>query len=227
VVAARSPNHEPQFAPPMKMVQRPVPARSRGFTLIEMLVVISIIALLAALTMGGYTYAVNGSREKTTRGTFEAVKTALESYQAEFGEYPEAANPGQIMEFAAGKSYNVGGAACLYQALSGDGFDQIKGVGSAAEGDATATSDGQISGTDEVSHVMLKEMPPSMWMRKNKIYVLIDGFSRPFQYVKATAVAAGDDPITINSTYDLWSYAFDQVNISMKSTDAKDNPKVR
>jgi len=188
-----------------------------------MLVVISIIALLAAMTMGGYTYALNGSKEKTTRGTFESVRTGLDHYQIEFGEFPEPANPQQQAEFGLGKSYNVGGAACLYQALSGDGFNEIKGVTSSGEG-ASATSDGRISGTEEISHVMIKEMPQTMWMRKGEKYVLIDGFSRPFQYIKATTTAAGSEPTTINSTYDLWSYSMDQVNINKQSIDTLQSP---
>ncbi|MGV3661158.1 MAG: type II secretion system protein [Prosthecobacter sp.] len=213
----------PNFAPTMKMAHHPV--RSRGFTLIEMLVVISIIAMLAALTMGGYTYAMNGSKEKTTRGTFEAVKTALENYLSEFGEYPEPANEDQQVEFTLGKSYNIGGAACLYQAVSGDGFDQLKGVTSSGAEEASPSSDGKISGTEEVSHVMLKELPPTMWMKKGEFYILIDGFARPFQYIKAAPATAGNEPTTINSTYDLWSYSFDQVNIGKKSIDTLETPK--
>lgn len=209
----------------MKMA--PPSVRSQGFTLIEMLVVISIIALLAALTMGGYTYALNGSREKTTRGTFESVKSALETYHVEHGEYPEPATPEQQAEFGQGKSYNIGGAACLYQAVSGDGFDQIKGVTSAGSGDASPASDGAISGTDEVANVMIKDMPTSMFMRKGEQYILIDGFARPFQYIKATKSAAGqDEPTTINAgTYDLWSYSMDQTNIGMRSVDTLKSQK--
>lgn len=218
-------NPNPNLVLTMKMDHPPVRSRSRGFTLIEMLIVITIIALLAALTMGGYTYAMNGSKEKTTRGTFEAVKTALESYQTEHGEYPEPANAEQRAEFGLGKSYDVGGAACLYQALSGDGYDQIKGVSSSGSGEASATSDGRISGTDEIGNMMMKDMPPSMFMRKGEQYILIDGFSHPFQYIKAT-VRADEDPVTINSTYDLWSYSMDQLNITKKSIDTQQSPQI-
>lgn len=222
----------------MKTARQPVRSHASAFTLVEMLVVIAIIALLAALTMGGYTYAVRGSREKTTRGTFEAVRTALDNYQTEFGEYPEPASVDKTIEFLPNKSYNVGGAACLYQALSGDGFDQIKGVNAPSGGndDAKATSDGKVQGDTEVRSMMMKEMPQSMWMNKNGIYVLIDGFARPFQYIKAGTTStsgtggggsgSGGQATTINSTYDLWSYSHDEMNTTKKSIDALKDPKL-
>ncbi len=210
------------------------PARAGGFTLVEMLVVVAIIAILAALTMGGYTYAMRGSKEKTTRGTFEAVKTALETYSTEFGEYPEPAKPSQFIEFLPGKNYDIGGALCLYQALSGDGFDQLKGVTASGQ-DAKGPSDGKIEGTEEIKNNVLKEMPQSMWMRKDNMFILVDGFSRPFQYIKAvvapkTPPAGGGDgeseATTINSTYDLWSYSMDETNTMKKSVDTIKDPKI-
>lgn len=201
--------------------------RTRGFTLVEMLIVITIIAMLAAMTMGGYTYAMRGSREKTTRGTFEAVMSALDTYNSEFGEFPEPAGSDQMVDFL-GKSYDTSGAACLYQALSGDGYDAIKGV-SSASGEDSAASDGKVEGDAEVKNITLKEMPQSMFMKKNNIYILIDGFSRPFQYIKAptaTAGAGGDEAVTINSTYDLWSYNHDDTNTTVKSIDTVSEPKL-
>lgn len=202
---------------------------SRAFTLVEMLVVISIIALLAALTMGGYTYAMRSSKRRTTTGTFEAINLALERYNTEFGEYPEAAGEGQLVEFLTGKSYDISGAACLYQALTGDGYDQIKGVASNAGSDESpAQSDGKTEGTSEIQKMMLVETPRTIWTVKNGQYIIIDGFGRPFQYIKAaTPEAVGETPeaITINSTYDLWSYSEDEVNTTLKSIDTLEKPK--
>lgn len=203
----------------------------RGFTLVEMLIVITIIALLAGLTMGAYTYAMRSSKRRLTAGTFEATKSALENYNTEFGEYPEPANVGQMVEIIPGKSYDTGGAACLYQALSGDGFDQIKGV-SGTGGETSGASDGKTEG-DEVKNITLKEMPQSMYIRRDSTFMLVDGFGRPFQYIKASPPSTttggtgnDEDVVTINSTYDLWSYAEDEVNTQKKSSDALEDPTI-
>ena len=221
----------------MKTVFQPAPrTRAFGFTLVEMLIVVAIIALLAAMTLGGYSFAMRGSRERTTRGTFESIKTALENYQSEFGEYPEPATTDKVIEIIPGKAYNVGGAACLYQALRGDGFDQIKGVSAPAGADASSASDGKVEGDSEVKNMMMKEMPQTMWTKKGNFFIIIDAFGRPFQYVKAGTATTGTggaggasgsgDPTTINSTYDLWSYSYDEMNTTKKSVDTLKDPKL-
>jgi prepilin-type N-terminal cleavage/methylation domain-containing protein len=200
---------------------------SRAFTLVEMLIVLSIIALLAGLTMGAYTYAMRSSKRRVTTGTFEAIKLALERYNAEFGEYPEPAEGGQTVDFPPGRAYDVSGAACLYQALTGDGFDQLKGVqADPSSEDAPAQSDGKTEGQGEITKKMMAEVPQTIWTVKNSRYIIIDGFGKPFQYIKAaTPEAVGETPeaTTINSTYDLWSYSEDEVNTDMKSIETLDN----
>lgn len=198
---------------------------SRAFTLVEMLIVVSIIALLAALTMGGYTYAMRSSKRRVTTGTFEAIKLSLERYNSEFGEYPEPSGDAQMVEIIPGKSYDTSGAACLYQALTGDGYDQIKGADTSASDESPAQSDGKTEGTAEIEKMMLVEVPRTIWTVKNSQYIIIDGFGRPFQYIKAAlpeAVGETPEAITINSTYDLWSYSEDEVNTTMKSIETLD-----
>lgn len=220
-------------------LNRPDFRRSTAFTLVEMLIVLSIIALLAGLTLGGYTYAMRSSKRKLTTGTFEAVKSALEDYRTEFGEYPEPATTGTMMEFLPGKAYDASGAICLYQALTGDGFDQIKGV-TGGDSQTTGTSDGKTEGA-ELKNLIMKEMPQTMWRRMGQSFVLVDGFGRPFQYIKAAAPAAGggssgggggsggnssSQATTVNSTYDLWSYGEDELNIGKKSVETLENPSL-
>lgn len=213
-------------------------SRTRAFTLVEMLIVVTIISLLAALTMGGYTYAMRSSKRRLTTGTFEAIKLALERYNTEFGEYPQPANSNQMVQFPPGlATYDTSGAACLYQALTGDGYDQIKGVsGDSAGGGSGGTSDGKVEGVAELKNKMFVEIPQTIYTRKGTTFILIDGFGHPFQYLKAaipttTTTGAGNGgnppaPTTINTTYDLWSYSEDEVNTTKQSINTLTDPTV-
>jgi prepilin-type N-terminal cleavage/methylation domain-containing protein len=157
---------------------------SRAFTLVEMLIVITIIAILAALTMGGYTYAMRSSKRRVTTGTFEAIKLALDRYNTELGSILKQQKR-HNSPVPPGLNYDISGAACLYQALTGDGFDQIKGVAnSSGSSSAAAASDGKIEGAAELKNSMLPDAPQTIWTKKNANYIIIDGFGHPFQYVK-------------------------------------------
>jgi len=61
---------------------------SRGFTIVELLVVISIIALLASLTVGLSSVASRKSKESRMKGELDKLVTAVESYHAAIGSYP-------------------------------------------------------------------------------------------------------------------------------------------
>jgi hypothetical protein len=73
-----------------------------------------------------------------------------------------------------------------------------------------------------------------MWSRRGSTFFLIDAFGRPFQYIKAAVPsttpggAGGGDTqaTTINSTYDLWSYAEDDVNINKTSVESLEAAQV-
>jgi prepilin-type N-terminal cleavage/methylation domain-containing protein len=219
----------------MKSTRFAFHSRARAFTLAEMLIVITLIAMLAALTLGGYTYAMRSSKRRLSTGTFEAIKLALERYNSEFGEYPQPKGSNLMVNFPPGQTvYDVSGAACLYQALTGDGYDQINGVtgaSGAGGGGSGGTSDGKVEGTAEIKNKMLVEIPPAIFTSKGGTYLLIDGFGHPFQYAKAalpTLTAGGTattpTPTTINSTYDLWSYLEDEQNTSKKSLDTASDP---
>ena len=209
--------------------------RAAGFTLAEMMIVISIIVILAALTIGGYNYAMRGSKRRTTEATLTAVESSLERYFDKFGEYPEPVSADEMIEVMPKKSYRIGGAKCLYQALRGDGFDAILGAGNSAAsgGGGGGASDGNFD-ESEIPNVLFKDMPNTMWRRvNNQHFMIVDGFSRPFQYIKAapqntTPAASGGgnsnaQATTINTTYDLWSYGDDEVNILARSIETVQN----
>jgi general secretion pathway protein G len=62
--------------------------RSPGFTLIEMMVVMVIIALIAALVGPRVMKHLGSSKEKTTLVQIEQLSAALESFKLEVGRYP-------------------------------------------------------------------------------------------------------------------------------------------
>lgn len=60
----------------------------RGFTLIEMIVVIAIIAVLAALVAPNVFQNVGDARRNAARSQIEMLGLALESYRLDNGSYP-------------------------------------------------------------------------------------------------------------------------------------------
>ncbi len=185
------------------------PRSARGFTLIELMVVIAIMAMLAAFTLMGFRYANNAAKRNLTMSFKTAIEGGLERYFTDNGEYPEPDDSIQMAEFN-GKNYPTGGALMLYQALSGDGSDEIK---TAAGG--TKPSDGQWT-TAEVGEMKMNEMPRELWKRTSNGYIVVDGYGHPFQYTKGpVATRPGAAPaasVSINNTYDLWSFGEDESN---------------
>lgn len=78
-----------------------------GFTLIEILVVITIITLLATVGISSYTTLTRQSFDSRRKADLEEVRAALEMYKSNNGVYPTAAEivQGSIFEDASGKVY--------------------------------------------------------------------------------------------------------------------------
>jgi general secretion pathway protein G len=60
----------------------------KGFTLIEMLVVITIIVILAGLSMGGYSFVIQKQANSQAKIQISLLSKALEEYKLDNGEYP-------------------------------------------------------------------------------------------------------------------------------------------
>lgn len=74
-----------------------------GFTLIEVLVVIAVVAILAAITLGISSGARDKAAQDRARSELAVLSTALERYRAVYGAYPQVEQ----------------NDTTLYQALSG------------------------------------------------------------------------------------------------------------
>ena len=67
----------------------------QGFTIIELLVVITIIAILAGLTLNVAGYIQKKGAWSRTETEIAALSAALESYKADYGSYPTGTNTAQ------------------------------------------------------------------------------------------------------------------------------------
>jgi general secretion pathway protein G len=63
--------------------------RSRGFTLIEMLVVMTLIALLLTLAIPRYFAALDNGRQSVQRQNLATIRDALDKFFGDQGKYPE------------------------------------------------------------------------------------------------------------------------------------------
>ena len=186
-------------------------ARRQGFTLIELMVVITIIAILAAMSIGVFTFAQQKAHRDITTTWSTMLVQALGQYNEKFGEFPDSVNQNSSTTLGqsttiAGATYDIDGALVLYQAITGDGTDQLL-LGSTVKG---TTSDGTIT-ADEAKNAIVTDLPKQMTMKvttgSGDSYIIVDGFSRPFQYFKGKAADGSNTPVTVNPKYDLWSYA--------------------
>ena len=64
--------------------------KQRGFTLIELIVVLAIIALLASLVAPRYNHAVDNAREASLRTSLNVMRDAIDKFTADKGHYPES-----------------------------------------------------------------------------------------------------------------------------------------
>lgn len=69
---------------------------SKGFTLLELLVVVAIIGILAGLSIANYSSYKLNSKIAVVIGDFKTIETALEAYRTTTESYPVDVNHGVI-----------------------------------------------------------------------------------------------------------------------------------
>lgn len=63
---------------------------SKGFTLIELIVVMAIVALLASIAAPRYFNSLQKSKETALRSSLSTMRDALDQYAADKGRYPDS-----------------------------------------------------------------------------------------------------------------------------------------
>ena len=65
-----------------------MPLRRRGFTLIELIVVMAIVALLVSIAAPRYFASVERARENSLRSSLAVMRHAIDQFAADRGRYP-------------------------------------------------------------------------------------------------------------------------------------------
>ena len=72
------------------MMSRMVSRKHKGFTLIEMLIVIVVIAILALIVIPRLLGAGRKAKEATLRGDLHQLRNSIQQFEADCGDYPLA-----------------------------------------------------------------------------------------------------------------------------------------
>jgi type II secretory pathway pseudopilin PulG len=175
----------------MKATHRRKGALPPAFTLVEILVVISIIMVLAAMSISGFGFVKRKAAEGRTEVLLGSISGALERYRVDNGFFPEGDGGGDSTKQ-------------VYIALYGDGeLTLSSGTVSATEPDGDVDTDAQVyldMLNPENKRALLNVDPGS--------YNIVDAWGKPLRYRHSVS---GNEAGMMNpdSDFDLWSYGPD------------------
>jgi type IV pilus assembly protein PilA len=81
--------------------------KRKGFTLIELMVVIAIIIILAAIAIPNYLQMTDRAKRSRIASDMATLATVLETYKTDWGKYPTAASPGQVVSLSTATIYSA------------------------------------------------------------------------------------------------------------------------
>ena len=159
--------------------------KRRGFTITELLVVISIMGVLAVLIGQGSKRALAQSKVRQAQGEIAAITAAIEQYKMLNAAYPRPVGGSTDPKIQAGM---------LYQVLSGDGSDRIDGARPVASSDRQPGTESQVLlAAATVGRKKATMVHPDFY--------LIDPWGQPYRYQRGDE---GADAVN-KTTFDVWS----------------------
>ena len=99
-----------------------IKSRSQGFTIVELLIVIVVIAILAAITIVAYNGVQQRARNSQVASTIQAYKKAMLQYAIEHQAYPTSGNACLGDDYPDTGVYTVANARNCFRSNSGAGL---------------------------------------------------------------------------------------------------------
>ena len=186
-------------------MKRPSP-KPAGFTLVELLLVITIITILAGLTFAMLGFAERKAKTERAKGEVNALSLAIEAYKIDNGDYPRDPNTDAatvdpqrtpLTTISTASTPVMLSSVTLYTALSGD--INLDGI----PGDTVAGSKSKIY--FDFKKKMLH------FNSANTVDAIVDPFRNAYGYstIGSTTNSNGIQAGGYNPTFDLWSTADD------------------
>lgn len=189
-------------------MKRPSRHLQAGFTLIELMAVITIIILLAGLVVGGMGFVSERQAKEKAKTQIALLSKALEEYKLDNGTYPPTTNK-------SGSFSGVNGTATssiIFKALYFDGVqDSTKRI-YLGELDPASSKQGWTSGTASAGTT------------------IVDPWGNQYCYrtaVNANTTGSNTNADTMNPDFDLWSMGKDAASAPASPTDPKNRDDIR
>lgn len=182
-----------------------VSSRRAGFTLVELLTVMAIIAILVGLVLGTAGFAQKAAARKQAATEIKAFEAALEGFKADNGIYPQTSATDSLdAQNDTNPTAYSNANLVLYRALTGD-YDlnrQLDSNDGNLQLDGSAVTPAPTSPSAPKQYMQIKPDMLTPGGGTNTVTGLIDPFGILYGYSTANQADAAKG---YNPTFDLWS----------------------
>ncbi len=179
---------------------------TRGFTLVELMAVITIIVILAALVVGAMSFVNERRAKNQAQVQIELLSKAIQDYKFDMGNYPGLADNTPVD--------GTGMSEELYEALFYEGFQAAQNPSATPAGNVATKI--YLPQLDPTSSKQGWTAPATSVPARTKI---LDPWGREYRYRKGTNAQ--------NADFDIWSTGKDGETNPANSPGALKDPKNR